>query len=53
MSQYKTDICPECGGSRFSGYGTGYDAVCDSCGGLGEIIVGVKAPAMDKETKTK
>lgn len=25
--------CPNCGGSGFSGYGSGYDAVCDWCGG--------------------
>lgn len=25
--------CPECGGSGFSKPGTGYDAVCDYCGG--------------------
>ncbi|WP_176374175.1 hypothetical protein [Bacillus mobilis] len=28
--------CEVCGGSGFSGYGTGYDAVCDNCGGIGE-----------------
>lgn len=27
--------CGRCGGSGFSGYGTGYDAVCDECGGAG------------------
>jgi ribosomal protein S27E len=27
--------CEECGGSGFSKPGTGYDAVCDSCSGLG------------------
>lgn len=25
--------CTRCGGSGFSGYGSGYDAVCDWCGG--------------------
>lgn len=25
--------CRVCGGSGFSGYGTGYDAVCGECGG--------------------
>lgn len=25
--------CPRCGGSGFSGFGSGYDAVCDECGG--------------------
>lgn len=25
--------CPRCGGSGFSGYGTGYGDVCDECGG--------------------
>lgn len=28
--------CEECGGCGFSTPGTGYDAVCDNCGGLGE-----------------
>lgn len=28
--------CEECGGSGFSGHGSGYGAVCDNCGGLGE-----------------
>lgn len=28
--------CKECGGSGFSGKGTGYDSVCDNCGGAGE-----------------
>ncbi|QIW88726.1 hypothetical protein P59_129 [Bacillus phage P59] len=27
--------CVECHGSGFSGPGTGYDAVCDRCGGNG------------------
>ena len=29
--------CPECGGSGFSKPGTGYDSVCDNCGGQGEL----------------
>lgn len=28
-----TICCTECGGSGFTGYGTGYDCVCDTCGG--------------------
>lgn len=32
----RTVPCAKCGGGGFSGYGTGYDAVCDDCGGLGE-----------------
>jgi len=28
--------CKECGGTGFSGQGTGYDSVCDNCGGKGE-----------------
>lgn len=28
--------CKECGGSGFSGYGSGYDDVCGTCGGSGE-----------------
>lgn len=29
--------CPQCHGSGFSGYGSGYDAVCDWCGGLRQV----------------
>lgn len=29
--------CEVCGGSGFSGYGSGYDAVCSECGGLGRL----------------
>lgn len=29
--------CHTCGGSGFSGYGTGYNAVCDTCSGSGEL----------------
>ena len=29
--------CPQCGGNGFSGYGSGYDSVCDSCAGEGKI----------------
>lgn len=28
--------CKECEGSGFSKAGTGYDSVCDNCGGMGE-----------------
>lgn len=28
--------CRECGSIGFSGQGTGYDSVCDNCGGKGE-----------------
>ncbi|MFY0516519.1 hypothetical protein ACOMCU_01620 [Lysinibacillus sp. UGB7] len=28
--------CKTCGGSGFSGHGSGYDSVCDNCGGKGE-----------------
>lgn len=28
--------CTECGGGGFSGCGTGYNDVCDNCGGQGE-----------------
>lgn len=34
-----TKTCPKCGGSGFSGYGTGYDAVCDDCAGIGEVLI--------------
>jgi len=34
---FKTVSCA-CGGSGFSGHGTGYDAVCDNCGGQGEVL---------------
>lgn len=34
--------CERCGGSGFSGYGTGYDAVCDECAGIGETLIGWK-----------
>ena len=30
-----TEPCVKCGGGGFSGYGTGYDDVCDECGGRG------------------
>jgi hypothetical protein len=29
--------CPECGGGGFSSPGTGYNNVCDTCGGQGKI----------------
>ncbi|WP_318582894.1 hypothetical protein [Bacillus paranthracis] len=34
--EIQTADCEECGGSGFNGLGTGYDSVCDSCGGRGE-----------------
>ncbi len=33
--KYEIVDCEECGGGGFSKPGTGYDAVCDNCGGLG------------------
>lgn len=38
MGNQKIELieCEECGGSGFSKAGTGYDSVCDNCGGLGE-----------------
>lgn len=33
----ETVDCEECGGSGFSKAGTGYDAVCDNCGGQGVL----------------
>lgn len=33
----KTIECSECSGSGFSGQGSGYDSVCDNCGGKGEL----------------
>lgn len=38
-SYIKTEECDVCGGGGFSGYGTGYDAVCDNCGGQGKLPV--------------
>lgn len=35
--ELKTVDCEECGGSGFSKAGTGYDAVCDNCGGQGKL----------------
>lgn len=29
--------CSVCEGSGFSGQGTGYDSICDNCGGKGEL----------------
>lgn len=29
--------CPQCRGSGFSGYGSGYDAVCGECGGQRQL----------------
>lgn len=33
ISGWLVEICERCGGSGFSGYGTGYDDVCSTCGG--------------------
>lgn len=33
----KTEECEKCGGSGFDGWGTGYNNVCDDCGGMGEV----------------
>lgn len=33
--EIETIECEVCGGSGFDKPGTGYDAVCDTCGGLG------------------
>jgi hypothetical protein len=33
-NNYPMTLCPKCQGSGFSGRGTGYDDVCDECGGL-------------------
>lgn len=33
MCGWIVEDCPKCGGSGFSGYGTGYDDVCGECGG--------------------
>jgi len=45
-----TEPCERCGGSGFSGYGTGYNAVCDECGGIGETLIGWKEDIIDKYT---
>lgn len=34
-SGWVVETCVKCGGSGFSGYGTGYDDVCPDCGGTG------------------
>ena len=34
----RTIECPECCGSGFSQYGSGYDAICDECSGKGEVL---------------
>lgn len=34
----ETEECPTCVGSGFSGHGTGYDAVCDTCAGRREVL---------------
>ena len=39
--------CSNCGGCGFSGYGTDYDSVCGTCGGLGEY------PIYDKRDRVK
>lgn len=35
----ETVICQDCGGTGFNGWGTGYDSVCDTCGGKGEVPI--------------
>ncbi|ADH03246.1 gp100 [Bacillus phage W.Ph.] len=37
--KYDVDVidCTDCGGSGFSGRGTGYDAMCDNCAGHGVV----------------
>lgn len=37
-----TIYCPECGGNGFTGYGTGYDSVCDNCSGEGLEFISLK-----------
>ena len=37
ISLFSIVDCKECGGSGFSGRGSGYDSVCDNCGGRGEM----------------
>lgn len=37
--------CPKCGGSGFSGYGTGYDDVCDDCAGNKTVLAEDAQPA--------
>jgi len=40
MGRMKQTVeCEVCVGSGFSGYGTGYDAICDNCGGIGEYPI--------------
>lgn len=36
--KYRLVDCAKCGGGGFSGYGTGYDDVCDECGGRGKTF---------------
>lgn len=33
----EVEVCPECKGSGFSGYGTGYGDVCGNCGGQKQL----------------
>jgi hypothetical protein len=40
-----TKPCERCGGSGFSGRGTGYDDVCNQCGGMKEELVRWKVGA--------
>ena len=35
----ETEECQECGGSGFSSPGTGYNSVCDTCGGQGQLPI--------------
>jgi hypothetical protein len=47
----KTEValvtCPKCGGSGFSGRGSGYDDVCDECGGCKEVPASWRSPAVN------
>ena len=44
-----TEPFSTCGGSGFSGYGSGYDAVCDECAGIGETLIGWKEIEKEEE----
>jgi len=35
-----TETCEKCGGSGFSGYGSGYGDVCSECAGIGDTLIG-------------
>lgn len=40
IDEWKGEICARCGDSGFSGWGTGYDAVCSECGGQSASMSG-------------